>query len=97
VLYPAPVLRMAASRSFSDLTQKGRPMVIPHLPWKFHANRSSLFLVGPNFADKETRIKTNKETKKSIENNRRLPQSIRQFVLDDGVVCAGAEYGVGEF
>jgi len=44
---PVPVLRIAASRGFSELTKNvtGCPMVTPHLQWKFHANRFSGLLV----------------------------------------------------
>jgi len=38
--------------------ESGPPMVTPDLPWKFHANRSSRFLV---IADKETKKQTKKE------------------------------------
>ena len=43
-------------------------MVTLHLPWKFHANRSSRF-----FVILLTKKQTNKETKKSIENNTQSP------------------------
>jgi len=40
-------ISIAASRGLPELTQNvtRRPMVTPHLPWKFHANRSSRFLI----------------------------------------------------
>jgi len=43
-------------------------MVTPHLPWKFHANRSSRFLV-ILLTKKQKNKQTNEQTKKSIENN----------------------------
>ena len=44
--------------------KSGLPMVIPHLPWKFHANRSSRFLViflTKKQRKKDTYIHTNTE------------------------------------
>jgi len=40
-------ISIAASHGFSELTQNWIrfPMITPHLLWKFHANRSSHFLV----------------------------------------------------
>jgi len=39
--------------------ESGRPVVTPHLPWKFHANRSRRFLV--ILLTKETKEERNKE------------------------------------
>jgi len=50
-------------------------MVTPHLPWKFHANRSSRFFV-MLLTKKQRNKQRNKERNKSRENNiviRRLP------------------------
>jgi len=48
--------------------ESGRPMVTPHLSWKFRANRSSRFLV-TLLTKKQRNKQTKKERKKSSENN----------------------------
>ena len=72
-------ISIAASRGFSNWPkiESRHPMVTPHLPWKFHANRSSRFLVILlTKKHKQTKI----QTKKSIENNTR-PRSIGDGVI----------------
>jgi len=54
---PVPVLRIAASHGFSELTQN---WIRSHLPWKFHGYRSSHFLV-ILLTLKQRKIHTNKE------------------------------------
>jgi len=72
---PVPVLciAIAALRGFSELTKivtrSSHGHSTPcHLPWKFHANRSSRFLV-----ILLTKKQRKKETKKLIENNTLSP------------------------
>ena len=64
---PSPCCARAVSRNWPKM-QSERPVATPHLPWKFHANRSSRFLV--ILLTKRQRYK---QTKKSIENNTPSP------------------------
>jgi len=78
---PVPVLRIAASRGFSEFTKKRNQVV----PWSLHTSlKISCKSVQPfsrNLANKETNKErkkerkkdTYKQTKKSIENNTPAP------------------------
>ena len=77
---PVPVLRIAASRRFSELTKNWIRsfMVTPHLLWNFHANRPSRFLVillTKEQRKKETKIQRNKQRNKDI--NRYIGDGIK--------------------
>jgi len=58
--------------------ESGRPMVTPHIPWKFHANRSSRFLV-----ILLTKKQTNKQRNKERNRAKTIP---RPGMTGDGVM-----------
>jgi len=70
------IAAFAASRGLPKWPkiESGGPMVTPHLPWKFHANRSSRFLVGLILLTKK---QTKKEMNKEID-RKQYPVKLKQ-------------------
>ena len=73
LLDPAPMLRIAALRGFSELTQNWIRSSHGHSAPFLKISCKSVQPFSRNLADKETKKDTNKETKKSIENNTPSP------------------------
>jgi len=71
--------------------ESGLPMFTPHLPWKFHANRSSRFLV---------MLLTKKQTKKQRKKERNRSKTLPRPPTGGGVILYTASTGfqcVGDF
>jgi len=49
-----------------DFVESGRPMVTPHLPWKFHANRSSRFYRAMHFSAERIHIACRPSVRPSV-------------------------------